>query len=78
VGHEAAAPLPQRRRFRPGSGARRHVACLGHGGGGHTKWRCVACPQDEPPVYGPPLAKHCTALETSSSDSTVSCRWVLS
>jgi len=37
-----------------------HVACLGHGGGGHTSWHCRTC---DAVVYGPPLAKHCTALE---------------
>ena len=35
------------------------VACLGHGGGRHTTWHCHAC---EAVVYGPPLAKNCTAL----------------
>jgi hypothetical protein len=43
------------------------VACLGHGGGGHTTWHCGTCPRDEPPTYGPPLAKHCTVLEAASS-----------
>ena len=37
----------------------RHQACLGHGGG-HTTWTCRTCDQT---VYGPPLNKHCTALE---------------
>jgi hypothetical protein len=37
-----------------------HVACLGHGGGGHTLWHCRTC---EAITYGPALAKHCTALE---------------
>jgi len=37
-----------------------HVACLGHGGGGHTTWHCRAC---ETVVYGPPLNAHCTALQ---------------
>jgi hypothetical protein len=37
-----------------------HIACLGHGGGGHTSWRCRTC---EAVVYGPPMAKHRTALE---------------
>jgi hypothetical protein len=27
-----------------------HVACLGHGGGGHTSWHCRTC---EAVVYGP-------------------------
>src|SRR6185436_7282584 len=34
-----------------------HVACLGHGGGGHTSWHCRTC---DAVVYGPTLAKHCT------------------
>jgi hypothetical protein len=29
-----------------------HVACLGHGGGGHTTWHCRSC---DAIVYGPPL-----------------------
>ena len=37
-----------------------HVACLGHGGGGHTSWHCITC---DAVVYGPPLNTHCTALE---------------
>ena len=37
-----------------------HVACMGHGGGGHTSWTCRTC---DATVYGPPMAKHCTALE---------------
>ncbi len=37
-----------------------HVACLGHGGGGHTRWHCRTC---DDTVYGPPMAKHCTAIE---------------
>jgi hypothetical protein len=37
-----------------------HVACLGHGGGGHTSWHCRTC---EAVVYGPPLNTHCSALE---------------
>jgi len=37
-----------------------HVACLGHGGGGHTSWHCRKC---DAVVYGPPLNMHCTALE---------------
>jgi hypothetical protein len=40
-----------------------HAACQGHGGGGHPLWHCVVCPEDELPVYGPPLASHCTVLE---------------
>jgi hypothetical protein len=44
-----------------------HVACLGHGGGGHTLWHCRACPDTEPPVYGPPLGKPCTVLEGPAS-----------
>ena len=37
-----------------------HVACLGHGGGGHTSWHCRTC---DAVIYGPPLNTHCTALE---------------
>jgi hypothetical protein len=37
-----------------------HVACLGHGGGGHTSWHCRTC---DATVYGPPLNTHCAALE---------------
>jgi hypothetical protein len=37
-----------------------HVACLGHGGGGHTSWHCRTC---DAVVYGPALNTHCTALE---------------
>lgn len=33
-----------------------HVACMGHGGGGHTTWTCQACDET---VYGPPLNTHC-------------------
>jgi hypothetical protein len=38
-----------------------HVACRGHGGG-HTTWHCTRCSPSEPPIYGPPLNTHCTAL----------------
>src|ERR1700716_2304635 len=38
-----------------------HVACLGHGGGGHTSWHCRTC---DAVLYGPPLNSHCTALES--------------
>jgi hypothetical protein len=37
-----------------------HVACLGHGGGGHTSWHCPTC---DAVLYGPPMNSHCTALE---------------
>jgi hypothetical protein len=37
-----------------------HVACLGHGGGGHTSWHYRTC---DAVVYGPPLNTHCTTLE---------------
>ena len=37
-----------------------HVACLGHGGGGHTTWNCRAC---EAVVNGPHLNAHRTALQ---------------
>jgi hypothetical protein len=33
-----------------------HIACMGHGGGGHTTWACRAC---DDTVYGPPLNTHC-------------------
>ncbi|MCV7424320.1 hypothetical protein H7K45_27605 [Mycobacterium yunnanensis] len=36
-----------------------HVACMGHGGGGHTTWHCRECDHT---TYGPALAKHCTVL----------------
>jgi hypothetical protein len=29
-----------------------HVACLGHGAGGHTSWHCRTC---DAVVYRPPL-----------------------
>lgn len=44
-----------------------HVACHGHGGGGHTTWHCEQCPRVEPPVYGPPLGKHCTLLQAAAA-----------
>ena len=37
-----------------------HVACLGHGGGGHTSWHCRT---GDDVVYGPPLNTHGTCLE---------------
>src|SRR5262245_61558629 len=37
-----------------------HVACLGHGGGGHTSWHCRTC---DAVNYGPPRNTYCTALE---------------
>jgi hypothetical protein len=37
-----------------------HVACLGHGGVGHTSWHCRTCDQT---IYGPPLNVHCSALD---------------
>jgi hypothetical protein len=42
-----------------------HVACLGHGGGGHTNWHCRTC---DAVVYGPPMNTHCTALEVPGRD----------
>lgn len=54
---------PQGHRLGPKQVLVGHAACQGHGGGGHTLWHCVACPKDEPPVYGPRLASHCTLLE---------------
>jgi hypothetical protein len=44
----------------PGAVLVGHVACLGHGGGGHTRWHCRTC---DAVVYGPPLNTHCTTLE---------------
>lgn len=44
-----------------------HVACLGHGGGGHTTWHCTTCDRTEPPVYGPPLGKHCTLMQAAAT-----------
>jgi hypothetical protein len=41
-----------------------HVACLGHGGGGHTTWHCRTC---DAVVYGPPMNTHCTALAGPAS-----------
>src|SRR6185295_6965953 len=38
-----------------------HVACLGHGGGGHISWHCRTC---DAVLYGPPMKSHCTALES--------------
>lgn len=32
-----------------------HVACLGHGGGGHTSWHCRIC---DATTYGPPVGGH--------------------
>src|SRR5215213_834363 len=37
-----------------------HMACLGHGGGGHTSWHCRTC---DAVVYGAPMAAHCSALD---------------
>ena len=37
---------------------------LGHDSGGHTSWHCRTC---DAVVYGPPLSKHCTALEGPAS-----------
>jgi hypothetical protein len=53
----ATSQLPAEDIARP---LRAIVACLGHGGGGHTTWHCRACDQT---VYGPPLNTHCTALD---------------
>jgi hypothetical protein len=44
-----------------------HLACHGHGGGGHILWHCRSCPETEPPIYGPPLGKHCTVLKGPAS-----------
>src|SRR6476619_4480633 len=45
-----------------------HVACLGHGGGGHTSWHCRTC---DAVVYGPPLNTHCTTLDGPASRVSV-------
>jgi len=44
-----------------------HVACSGHGGGGHNLWHCRMCPVAEPPTFGPPLGRHCKSLEGPAS-----------
>lgn len=36
-----------------------HLACMGHGGGGHTTWTCRTC---DATTYGPALNTHCTVL----------------
>src|SRR6478736_605632 len=41
-----------------------HVACLRHGGGGHTSWHCRTC---DAVTLGPPMNTHCTALEGAAS-----------
>jgi hypothetical protein len=45
-----------------------HVACLGHGGGGHTSWHCRTC---DAVVYGPPPGPHCIALNGPATVRTV-------
>lgn len=37
-----------------------HAVCVGHGGGGHTTWTCLAC---DALVFGPQLAPHCSILD---------------
>jgi len=39
-----------------------HLACQGHGGGGHTIWHCVTSPDEVPPTYGPAFNTHCTVM----------------
>jgi hypothetical protein len=51
-------PLLQRT-LGPGKVLVGHQACLGHGGG-RTSWHRRT---RDAVVYGPPMAKHCTALE---------------
>ena len=58
--------MPQRAPLGPNQVLVGHVACLGHGGGGHTSWRCRTC---DAVVYGPPLNVHCTALDELSEDA---------
>jgi hypothetical protein len=57
---EAPTHCPQGHELGPNQVLVGHVACSGHGGGGHTIWHCVEC---EGVVYSPPLAAHCAALE---------------
>jgi hypothetical protein len=58
--HPPAEPLPERAPLGPNQVLVGHVACLGHGGGGHMSWRCRTC---DAVLYGPPMNTHCTALE---------------
>jgi hypothetical protein len=61
VDHPPAQPMPPNgHTLGPNQVLVGHVACLGHGGGGHTSWHCRIC---DAVVYGPPLNIHCTALE---------------
>ena len=61
---DAPSRCPNGHPLGPGQVLVGHVACLGHGGGGHTSWHCRTC---DATVYGPPLAAHCTALEGPAS-----------
>jgi hypothetical protein len=61
VGHSRAHTL-HGHLLGPGRVLVGHVACGGHGGGGHTLWHCLDCPVEELPTYGPPLASHCTVM----------------
>ena len=56
---EAPTHCPNGHRLAAGTVLVGHVACMGHGGGGHTIWHCRTCDNS---VYGPPLAKHCSTL----------------
>jgi len=64
---EPPSHCPRGHRLGPGEVLVGHVACGGHGGGGHVIWHCRACPREEPPTFGPPLAKHCTLLAGPAS-----------
>lgn len=55
----APTHCPRGDRLGPGRVLVGHVACMGHGGGGHTLWHCREC---DDTVYGPPLAEHCSVL----------------
>ncbi len=58
----APTHCPAGHRLGPGQVLVGHVACMGHGGGGHTTWHCRACPQNVVPTHGPPLNVHCSVL----------------
>jgi hypothetical protein len=59
---EAPTHCPVGHRLGAGQVLVGHVACMGHGGGGHTLWHCRACPTNVNPTYGPPLNLHCSVL----------------
>jgi hypothetical protein len=56
----AAHTLPNRHELGQNQVLLGHTAGLSHGGSGHTSWHCRTC---DTVVYGPPMAKHCTAME---------------